>query len=66
MAGVKPATSRSLDACYHHCGNWGMTIDGQTTAAAFGAWWDALGTAGAKQEWVNSSAYPCNSCCAIA
>ena len=55
-----------LDACYHHCGNWGMTIDGQTTAAAFGAWWDALGTAGAKQEWVNSSAYPCTSCCAIA
>ena len=61
-----PRSGAFLDACYHHCGNWGMTIDGQTTAAAFSTWWDALGKAGAKQLWVNASAFPCTSCCQIA
>ena len=54
-----------LDACYHHCGDWGITIDGQTTADAFTTWYSSIGKAGAKQEWVNSSAYPCQDCCTI-
>jgi len=55
-----------LDACYHHCGDWGITIDGDSTAVAFQTWYNSLGTAGAKQEWVNRSSYPCASCCTIA
>jgi hypothetical protein len=61
-----PSNGVFLDACYHHCGSWGLTIDGQTTAQAFSAWWAALGRSGAKQEWKAPGVYPCTQCCAIA
>jgi hypothetical protein len=65
LLATNPSNGVFLDACYHHCYNWNMVIDGQTTAAAFGQWWASLGAAGAKQEWVNGSSYPCTACCAI-
>ena len=55
-----------LDSCNHHCGAWGITIDGQPTQLAHQAWYNSLGVAGAKKEWTNNTvAYPCAACCKV-
>lgn len=66
LLGTNPHNGVFLDACFHHCGDWGITIDGDSTAVAFQTWYNNIGKQGAKQEWVNRSAYPCTACCNIA
>lgn len=58
-----------LDSCNHHCGEWGITIDGQPTALAHQQWYRTLSVSGSKKEWNQNGttpAYPCASCCKIA
>jgi hypothetical protein len=66
LLAASPSNGAFLDACSHHCGSWGIEIDGDSTGVAMQKWYNSIGRAGAKQLWANETSYPCAACCAIA
>jgi len=59
---LKAPSSVFLDACKHHCGEWGaIHIDNTTSPFAFQAWYEkgVQGTGFFDQ----ARTYPCNDCC---
>ena len=54
-----------LDSCNHHCGAWGITIDGDSTAHAHMKWYNSLSVSGAQKLWDQTGDYPCAACCKI-
>jgi hypothetical protein len=67
LLGAEKPNGVFLDSCNHHCGAWGITIDGQPTQLAHQTWYNNLGVSGAKKEWTNRTvSFPCASCCKVA
>ena len=51
-----------IDACEHHCFDWGNFKEhGDNQAAAFAAWYKA--GRGARRVWEEPDAFPCTACC---
>jgi len=51
-----------VDACEHHCFDWGRFREhGDNQAAAFAAWYEAK--SGARRVWEEPDAFPCTACC---
>ena len=66
LLGADKPSGVFLDSCNHHCGAWGITIDGQPTQLAHMSWYNSLGVAGAKKEWTNHTVdFPCTACCKV-
>eukprot|EP01087_Luapelamoeba_hula_P011291 TRINITY_DN3051_c0_g1_i1.p1 TRINITY_DN3051_c0_g1~~TRINITY_DN3051_c0_g1_i1.p1 ORF type:complete len:391 (+),score=62.63 TRINITY_DN3051_c0_g1_i1:29-1174(+) len=52
-----------LDSCYHHCGAWGIHIDGKNQAEAFTEFYTSPS---ASKAWYQKGSFPCGTCCAVA
>jgi len=75
----RPSNAAFLTSCAQHCGQWAqgqvggggvppdfnVTIDGDSAARAFDAWFAAVaaGRAPAKSLWLQAAPFPCASCC---
>lgn len=60
-----PRHGAYIDACQHHCFDWGrFRVDGANQAAAFASWY--AGPRGTRRVWEQANAWPCTACCGSA